>query len=116
MSFIIRAENISKKYYITRARTYKMARDVITDAGQNLSRTLSDLFQRGKPNDLGKQDELWALKNVNFEVQPGQSIGIIGKNGAGKSTLLKILSRITTPTEGRIRLRGRVGSPVSIRS
>jgi len=114
MSFIIRAENIGKKYYITKARRYKMARDVITNAGQHLKRAISGFIHRDQPSDNRKQEELWALRKIDFEVQPGQSIGIIGKNGAGKSTLLKILSRITTPTEGRIRLRGRVGSLLEV--
>jgi lipopolysaccharide transport system ATP-binding protein len=60
------------------------------------------------------QDTIWALKDVSFEVQPGEVVGIIGRNGAGKSTLLKILSRITDPTEGRARIRGRVNSLLEI--
>jgi lipopolysaccharide transport system ATP-binding protein len=59
-------------------------------------------------------EEFWALKNVNFEVEKGEVLGIVGRNGAGKSTLLKVLSRITEPTEGLILLRGRVASLLEV--
>ena len=114
MSYIIRAENIGKKYYITRARKYRMARDVLAHAGQRLKRVISGFLNKQGTDGAGKQDELWALKNIDFEIKPGQSVGIIGKNGAGKSTLLKILSRITTPSEGQVRVRGRVGSLLEV--
>ena len=64
---------------------------------------------------FSRQEEVfWALKDINFEVYPGEIVGIIGKNGAGKTTLLKILSRITHPTEGEIILRGRVASLLEV--
>ena len=59
-------------------------------------------------------EEFWALKDINFEVQQGDRVGIIGRNGAGKSTLLKVLSRITEPTTGSIRLKGRVASLLEV--
>lgn len=79
---------------------------------------------RGKPNPLSKVGEtdhgnrdgdiLWALKDINFTVQRGEALGIIGRNGAGKSTLLKILSRVTTPTEGHVRVKGRIASLLEV--
>jgi len=59
-------------------------------------------------------EEFWALRHINFEVKKGEVLGIIGRNGAGKTTLLKILSRITDPTEGRVRIRGRVASLLEV--
>lgn len=79
---------------------------------------------RGKPNPLSKVGEadygnrdgdiLWALRDINFTVQRGEALGIIGRNGAGKSTLLKILSRVTTPTEGHIHVKGRIASLLEV--
>ncbi len=63
---------------------------------------------------LSPREAFWALRNVSFEVQQGEVLGIIGRNGAGKSTLLKVLSRITEPTEGRVRIRGRVASLLEV--
>ncbi len=100
MKPIIELKNVSKKYQLShQPGTYLSLRD-----------DLSSFFRRG----FRKSEEFWALKDVSFEVQPGEVLGIIGKNGAGKSTLLKILSRITPPTTGEIKLRGLVGSLLEV--
>jgi lipopolysaccharide transport system ATP-binding protein len=71
-------------------------------------------LRRLRQNGHAAREELWALKNVSFNVEQGEIIGIIGRNGAGKSTLLKILSQITEPTAGRVKLYGRVGSLLEV--
>jgi len=113
----IRAAGLGKKYVIghqsERAR-YTTLRDVIDHGARNVLRTASDLL-RGRAMVAGNTTEdVWALKDVDFEVKIGEVIGIIGRNGAGKSTLLKILSRITAPTMGRIEIRGRVASLLEV--
>lgn len=103
---IIEVKNLSKQYNIGVDRTYKTFCDSFTSAVRH---PLKMLKESHKPNDT-----FWALKDVNFEVERGDVVGIIGRNGAGKSTLLKILSRITYPTEGEIKMRGRVGSLLEV--
>jgi lipopolysaccharide transport system ATP-binding protein len=89
-------------------------RDVIGREIRNIARKSLDMM-RGRQVLQGDEiEDFWALRDVNFEIQRGEVVGIIGRNGAGKSTLLKILSRITDPTEGRVMLRGRVGSLLEV--
>jgi len=107
----IRVENLSKCYRIDHAiqrGSYRTLRESLMEGASSALRKW-----RGRGSD-GRTEEFWALKGVDFEVQPGEVAGIIGRNGAGKSTLLKILSRITEPTEGRVRTRGRVGSLLEV--
>src|SRR5687768_5387307 len=84
---------------------------------RGLRHVLNDAFTapfRKKPAAKKEKEEFWALRDVCFSVKQGDTVGVIGRNGAGKSTLLKILSRITEPTSGRIRVRGRIASLLEV--
>ena len=96
---VIKAENLSKLYYLG-GTSHNSLRDALASFIKNPRRN--------------KKQELWALRDVNFEVKDGETLGIIGHNGAGKSTLLKILSRITKPTSGSVEIRGRIGSLLEV--
>ena len=113
---VIRVEALGKKYRLgARTEPYKTLRDSLTRSAGVPVRSLTRVM-RGRPEEgePAHRPEFWALKNVSLEVHCGEVLGIIGRNGAGKSTLLKILSRITQPTEGRARVRGRVGSLLEV--
>jgi lipopolysaccharide transport system ATP-binding protein len=127
--FIISVENLGKKYRIhhqQQGQRYVALRDVIAQKlkapFQFLRREKREESRAGVfpsalsalPSARASQEDFWALKDVSFEVKQGDVVGIIGRNGAGKSTLLKILSRITEPTEGRIRIKGRVASLLEV--
>ncbi len=104
MQPIIEVKNLSKKYSLGSYQPYETLRD-----------TIVSLFNKqGLHSNKLKKQEFWALKDINFEVQKGEVIGIIGRNGAGKSTLLRILSRITLPTEGEAIMHGRVASLLEV--
>lgn len=107
MKPIIKIENLSKKYKLgTRRDNYTTLRETVS----NIARVPQKLFSR----QTSKEEWFWALRDVNFEVAPGEIVGIIGRNGAGKSTLLKILARVTEPTTGRIKLYGRANSLLEV--
>ena len=114
---VIKAENLGKKYIIghqTSDGRYTALRDVWMQNARSLWRKTRDLAQ-GRPMISGDElEEFWALREVNFEIRRGETVGIIGRNGAGKSTLLKILSRITEPSAGRVTIRGRVASLLEV--
>lgn len=103
-------ENLGKSYRIgQRAERYPTFREALVGAVKAPLRRFRALAERGNADDT-----FWALKDISFTVEPGEVVGIIGHNGAGKSTLLKVLSRITEPTQGCIRMRGRVASLLEV--
>ena len=106
----IKVESLWKEYTIGESQ------DQHTTFYDLLAHTIKDPFKRLRNNGGGGQDanKFWALRDVNFEAQPGDVLGIIGRNGAGKSTLLKILSRITAPTRGKVTARGRMASLLEV--
>jgi lipopolysaccharide transport system ATP-binding protein len=102
---VIHVEGLGKRYRVGERERYVALRDVLT-------RAFTAPFRRGQGGR--KRDELWALRDVSFDVPQGEVIGLIGSNGAGKTTLLKILSRVTRPTEGSAEIHGRVGSLLEV--
>src|SRR5215204_1445739 len=115
----VQAQGVGKLYHLGQGRGHDTLRDLL---GEMISvpfrrRGPSKPGRSTKPDELSQphgDGQLWALRDVSFDVRHGEVVGIIGANGAGKSTLLKILSRITEPTSGRIEIRGRLGSLLEV--
>ncbi len=116
MSVAIKVKNLSKAYQLGSIGTGTLSKDI--ERWWAKVRGNQDPFLKvGEVNDRtikGKSDIVWALKDINFEINKGDAVGIIGKNGAGKSTLLKLLSQITAPTTGNILARGRISSLLEV--
>src|SRR5208282_3405555 len=97
----IRVEGLSKRYQIGTREAYGSLRDTLRHAAGAPARRLRAAFRKGENGLSYGASTIWALRDVSFDVQQGEVLGLIGRNGAGKSTILKILSRITAPSEGR---------------
>jgi len=116
---VIKIENLSKRYIIghQQQERYRTLRDTMTNKIKEVGKRLLHPFLSSSGQllmGLSTTEELWALKDVSFEVKQGERIGIIGRNGAGKTTLLKLISQITEPTVGRISIKGRVASLLEV--
>ena len=117
MSTAIEFNNISKLYRLGLVSTGTLAHDLKRWWTVNVRRKEDPYLKIGETNDRstkGESEYVWALKDINFKVEQGDVVGIIGKNGAGKSTLLKLLSKVTAPTTGEIRAQGRIGSLLEV--
>ncbi|UKT64403.1 ABC transporter ATP-binding protein [Pedobacter mucosus] len=116
MSVAIKVENLSKAYHLGQIGTGTISRDL--ERWYSKMRGKDDPFLRigesNNQNTKSESDVVWSLKDINFEIEQGDAVGIIGRNGAGKSTLLKILSKVTAPTTGRITGKGRIASLLEV--
>jgi lipopolysaccharide transport system ATP-binding protein len=114
----ISVRSVSKRFQlgvgVRGHRTYGTLRDALETGARRLGRWLTGALRRKQRPTEGGAGDLWAIKDVAFDVRPGEVVGVVGRNGAGKSTLLKLMSRITAPTQGEILLRGRVGSLLEV--
>ena len=113
---VIKVEDVSKVYRLGNLNASSMRDDLSRTWAKMLGKE-DPIYSQAQLNDRTQKstsDYVWALKNINFDVAQGDIIGIIGRNGAGKSTLLKILSKITSPTTGSIKVKGRIASLLEV--
>jgi ABC-type polysaccharide/polyol phosphate transport system ATPase subunit len=114
---IIQVENLSKAYQIGQIGTGTISRDIERFWLTKVLGKDDPFLKLGQTNDRsikGESDIVWSLQDINFQINQGEAVGIIGKNGAGKSTLLKLLSRVTSPTTGQIKIKGRIASLLEV--
>ncbi len=117
MAIVIKIENLSKQYRLGLVSTRTLSHDLNRWYQMNIRGKEDPYLKIGEVNDRavkGDSEYVWALQDINLEVEQGEVLGIIGKNGAGKSTLLKILSKVTAPTTGTIKTRGRIASLLEV--
>ncbi len=117
MSIAIKVEKLSKAYQIGQIGTGTISRDIERWFVTKVIGREDPFLKLGQVNDRttkGDTNVVWSLKDINLEIEQGDAVGIIGRNGAGKSTLLKLLSRVTSPTTGSIKIRGRVASLLEV--
>ena len=109
-------ENLSKKYNLGVISTKTLSGDIskLVKSVFGIEDNAEPLISRNRLDTYSSEKEVWALRNLSIDIKKGDVIGVVGKNGAGKSTLLKILSRITTPTHGTVRINGRVASLLEV--
>jgi lipopolysaccharide transport system ATP-binding protein len=114
---VIQVENLSKAYQIGQIGSGTLSKDIERFWQTKVLGNEDPFLKIGETNDRSKKGSsniVWSLKDINFEVNQGDAVGIIGKNGAGKSTLLKLLSRVTSPTTGEMRIKGRIASLLEV--
>ncbi len=117
MTVAIKVENLSKAYQIGQIGTGTISRDVERWWTTRVMGKEDPFLKLGETNNRavkGESDVVWSLKDIDFEIEQGDAVGIIGRNGAGKSTLLKLISRVTAPTTGSIKIKGRVASLLEV--
>ena len=117
MATAIEFNNISKQYRLGLVSTRTLGADLNRWWTMNVRHKEDPFLKIGSVNDRSSAADsefVWALRDIDFKVEQGDVVGIIGKNGAGKSTLLKLLSKVTAPTTGTIRARGRIGSLLEV--